>query len=95
MPQLTHWLNLQQLVLPGGEPAEIKIEERWLLPAVLELIPEEYDVNQVTMMIVERDDWRKPFIDYFNHGTWPDDSVERRRLQQRLPSYIYKVGILY
>ncbi|XP_021321401.1 uncharacterized protein LOC110437319 [Sorghum bicolor] len=83
------------LVLPGGEPAEIKIEERWLLPAVLELVPEEYEVNQVTTMIVEQDDWRKPFIDYFNHGTWPDDSVERRRLQQRLPSYIYKAGILY
>ena len=68
-------------MLPGGEPAEIKIEERWLLPAVLELVPEEYEVNQVTTMIVEQNDWRKPFIDYFNHDTWPDDSVERRRLQ--------------
>ena len=25
--------------LPQGKPAEVQIEERWLLPAVLELIP--------------------------------------------------------
>lgn len=63
-------------MLPGGKPTQIKIEERWLLPAVLELVPEECEVNQVTTMIVEQDDWRKPFSDYFNHGTWPDDLVE-------------------
>jgi ribonuclease HI len=33
------------LVLPSGKPAQIKIEERWLLPAVLELVPDEYEVN--------------------------------------------------
>jgi hypothetical protein len=56
------------LVLPDGEPAQIKIEERWILPAVLELVLEEFEVDHVSVMTVEEDDWRKPFFDYFNHG---------------------------
>jgi ribonuclease HI len=67
------------LVLPEGEPALVKIEERWLLPAVLELIPQEYEVHHVVANTSGDDDWRKPFLDYFNHGTLPDDIVERRR----------------
>jgi hypothetical protein len=83
------------LVLPDGEPAQIKIEERWLLPAVLKLIPEEYEVDHISVMAVEEDDWRKPFFDYFNHGILPNDHVERRCLQQRLTMYILKAGVLY
>jgi hypothetical protein len=56
------------LVLPDGEPVQIKIEERWILPAVLELVLEEFEVDHVSVMTVEEDDWRKPFFDYFNHG---------------------------
>ena len=83
------------LVLPDGEPAQIKIEERWLLPAVLELVPQEYEVNHILVMVVDESDWHKPFLDYFNHGILPKDLVERRRLQQRLPIYTYKAGVLY
>jgi ribonuclease HI len=83
------------LVLPYGEPAQIKIEERWLLLAVLELVLEEYEVDRVSVMAVEEDDWHKPFFDYFNHGILPNDHVERHRLQQRLTSYILKDGVLY
>ena len=83
------------LALPEGKSAQVTVEERWLLPAVLELIPEEHEVNTVTACAVEDDDWRKPFIDYFKHGTLPDDAVKRRQLQRRLPSYIYKGDVLY
>lgn len=82
------------LVLPDGQ-AEIKIEERWLLPSVLELVPENYEVNTVLTIETDDEDWRKPFLDYFKHGTLPEDPVVRRRLQRRLPSYIYKAGVLY
>jgi ribonuclease HI len=83
------------LVLPDGELTQIKIEERWLLPAVLELLPEEYEVDCVSVMAVEEDDWRKPFFDYFNHGILPNDHVKRCCLQQRLTSYILKARVLY
>jgi ribonuclease HI len=35
------------LVLPKEGPAHIEIEERWLLPAVLELMPNECEINYV------------------------------------------------
>jgi hypothetical protein len=54
------------LVLPDGEPAQIKIEERWLLLAVLELVLEEYEAGHVSVIAVKEDDWCKPFFDYFN-----------------------------
>jgi ribonuclease HI len=82
------------LALPDGE-AEVKVEERWLLPAVFDLIPENGDVNIVTTNNVHDQDWRKPFIDYFKHGTLPSDPVKRRQFQRRVPSYIFKVGVLY
>jgi len=83
------------LVFPEGEPAQVTVEERWLLPAVLELIPEECEVNAVTTNTVEEDDWLQPFLDYFKHGSLPNDPVKRRQLQRRLPSYVYKAGVLY
>jgi hypothetical protein len=43
-------------VLPDGEPAQIKIEERWLLPTVLELVPEEYVIDSVSVMAVKEED---------------------------------------
>jgi hypothetical protein len=63
------------------EPMQVGIEERWLLPAVLEHVPEECEVNTVTTNAVEVDDWRRPFLDYFKHGSLPDDSVKWRQLQ--------------
>jgi hypothetical protein len=72
------------LVLPVGEPAQIKIEERWLLPAVLDLVSEGYEDDHVLIMAVEEDDWHKPFFDYFNHGILLNNLVERRHLQQLL-----------
>jgi ribonuclease HI len=83
------------LVLPEGELALVKIEERCLLPAVLELIPQEYEVHHIVANTSGDDDWCKPFIDYFNHGTLPHDIVERRRLQRRPPSYVVKARTLY
>lgn len=61
------------LTLPEWEPAQVIIEERWILPAVLELIPQEYEVHHVVTNSTGDDDWRKPFLDYFNHGTLPDE----------------------
>ena len=83
------------LVLPEGKPAQVIVEERWLLPAFLELISESYEVNTNTTGTTEEDDWRKPFLDYFNHGSLPDDSMQRRQLQRRLPSYVHIAGVLY
>jgi ribonuclease HI len=72
------WAKLAAvLVLPDREPTQTKVEEKWLLPAVLELVTEEYEVDRVSIMEVKEDDWCKQFFDYFNHSILPDDHVER------------------
>nr|XP_051211175.1 uncharacterized protein LOC127328628 [Lolium perenne] len=83
------------LVLRDDKSMQVTVEERWLLPAVLELIPPKYEVNSITTNVVEEDEWLQPFLDYFKHGSLPDDPVKRRQLQRRLPSYVYKAGVLY
>jgi ribonuclease HI len=83
------------LVLPDGKPTQVNVEERWLLPAVLELVPADCEVNTITTNVVEEGEWLQPFLDYFQHGRLPDDPTERRQLQRRLPSYVYKAGVLY
>ena len=69
------------LVLPDNKTMQVNVEERWLLPAVLELIPAEYEVNTVMMNAVEEGEWLQPFLDYFKHGSLPNDPVSRRQLQ--------------
>ena len=71
------------------------MEERWLLPAVLELIPAEYKVNTVMTNAVEEGEWLQPFLDYFKHGSLPDGPVSRCQLQRRLPFYLFEAGVLY
>ena len=83
------------LVLPNGEHAQVTIEERWLLPTVPKLIPEEYEVDIITTNAIEENDWLKPFLDYFKHGILPDDPVKKRQLQWRLPSYVFEAEVLY
>jgi len=83
------------LIFPNNESAHVRVEERWLLPAVLELVQEEHEVNVVVVANVEEDDWRKSFFDYFNHGIHPNDPVARRQLLRRAPSYLLKAGILF
>jgi hypothetical protein len=69
------------LALPEGKPTQVTIEERWLLHAILELILNEHEVNIVTAGAVEVDDWHKPFLDYFKHGSLPNDAMKRHQLQ--------------
>jgi ribonuclease HI len=83
------------LVFPGDDHVQIRVEERWLLPAVLELVQDEYEVNIIVVANVEESDWRKPFLDYFNHGSLPDDHATRRQLLRRAPSYWLKADVLY
>jgi ribonuclease HI len=83
------------LVLPSDQSTQVTVEERWLLPAVLELIPTEYEVNTITTNAVDEHEWLQSFLDYFQHGSLPDDPVKRRQLQRRLPFYVYKAGVLY
>jgi hypothetical protein len=67
------------LVFPEDETTQVTVEERWLLPAVLELVPEE--VNIVTINVIKEYDRLQPFFNYFKHGSLPNDPVKRCQLQ--------------
>ena len=70
------------LVLLDNKTMQVNMEERWLLPAVLELISAEYEVNTIMTNAVEEGEWLQPFLNYFKHGSLPDDPVLRCQLQR-------------
>lgn len=83
------------LSLPDGHDADIRVEQRWLFPSVLELITPEFEVNMVMCSQVEASDWRYPFFEYFQHGRLPEDPNKRTEFRRRLPIYIYQNHTLY
>jgi hypothetical protein len=50
---------------------QVTVEERWLLPAILELIPTEYEVNTITTNAVDEHEWLQPFLDYSSTAASP------------------------
>ncbi|XP_020080912.1 uncharacterized protein LOC109704570 [Ananas comosus] len=83
------------LSLPPDGVAEIRVEQRWLLPSVLEFFPSDYQDNVVTCTQVEVNDWRAPFIEYFKYGHLPEDRNKKIELQRRLSQYTYHNDTLY
>jgi hypothetical protein len=51
--------------------------------------------QQETMIIEEDDDWRRPFIEYFQHGTLPKDKRTTDKLRKRVLRYAYVGNTLY
>jgi RNase H-like domain found in reverse transcriptase len=51
--------------------------------------------QQEAMMTEEDDDWRQPFIEYFQHGTLPKDKRAADQLRKRVLRYAYVGNTLY
>jgi hypothetical protein len=51
--------------------------------------------HQEAMIIEENDDWRQPFIEYFQHGTLPKDKKAADQLRKRVLRYAYVGNTLY
>jgi hypothetical protein len=47
------------------------------------------------MITEEDDDWRQPFIEYFQHGTLPKDKRADGQLRKRVLRYVYVGNTLY
>jgi Integrase zinc binding domain len=56
--------------------------------------PEEAE-QQEAMTIEENNDWRQPFIEYFQHGTLPRDKMAADQLRKRVLRYAYVGTTLY
>jgi Integrase zinc binding domain len=51
--------------------------------------------QQEAMITEEHDDWRQPFIEYFQHGTLPKDKRAADQLRKRVLRYAYVGNTLY
>jgi ribonuclease HI len=51
--------------------------------------------QQEAMIIEEDDDWRQPFIEYFQHGTLPNDKRAADQLRKRVLRFAYVGNTLY
>jgi hypothetical protein len=51
--------------------------------------------HQEAMITEEDDDWRQPFIEYFQHGTLPKDKRAADQLRKRVLWYVYVGNTLY
>ncbi|KAG5540984.1 hypothetical protein RHGRI_021018 [Rhododendron griersonianum] len=56
----------------------VPICRSWVIPPIFESEDNgEREVNVVSVLEIETEDWRQPFIDYLQHGKLPDDPHRR------------------
>ncbi|KAG5524186.1 hypothetical protein RHGRI_030998 [Rhododendron griersonianum] len=83
------------LALPDHE-THVPICRSWVIPPIFESEDNgEREVNVVSVLEIETEDWRQPFIDYLQHGKLPDDPHRRTHVKRRAPRFIYYKDMLY
>lgn len=83
------------LTLPSEGEADVRVEQRLLLPPMLDIVSDQLQATQAECSPVEHPDWRLPFIEYLKHGRLPDGPAKRIELRRRLPLYLLHNDILY
>ena len=58
------------LALSEGEKANVLVCNHWVLSYTEEYLSA---TNAISISIVEDEDWRRPLIDYLEHGKLPED----------------------
>jgi Integrase zinc binding domain len=97
---------LAKLAKELGEPTELEthivVRNRRslsLCQTIDEAIDEDIGPRKVeyqeAMITEEDDDWRQPFIEYFQHGTLPKDKKTVDQLRKRVLRYAYVGDTLY
>ena len=51
--------------------------------------------NVVSVLVIEKKNWRQPLIDYLEHGKLPNDPRHKTEVKRRAPLFIYFKGTLY
>ncbi|KAG5541098.1 hypothetical protein RHGRI_021095 [Rhododendron griersonianum] len=62
------------LALPDHE-THVPICRSWVIPIFESEDNGEREVNVVSVLEIETEDWRQPFIDYLQHGKLPDEDL--------------------
>ncbi|KAG5553121.1 hypothetical protein RHGRI_011101 [Rhododendron griersonianum] len=86
---------LAKLALPDQE-THVPLCRSWVIPPIFdEEDNSEREVNVVSVLEINIEDWCQPFIDYMQHGKLPDDPHRRTNVKHRVPRFIYYKDMLY
>jgi ribonuclease HI/transposase InsO family protein len=83
------------ITLPDDGNIEVVVEERLVLPPVLQALPHVESVNKVDASKSQEEDWRVPFIECLKYGRMPEDRNKSIELKRRIMSYTLLQDTLY
>ncbi|XP_010263948.1 PREDICTED: uncharacterized protein LOC104602077 [Nelumbo nucifera] len=70
------------LALTGDEATTIPVCAKWVIPPKPSQEETEHESNVVFVFTMEVEDWRRPFIDYLQHGKLPKDPKCRAEIRR-------------
>ncbi|KAH0639459.1 hypothetical protein KY290_036728 [Solanum tuberosum] len=79
--------------LRENETTKVRVCHRWVIPDCLDLQINES--HRISIRVVEDEDWRKPLIEYLEHGRLLEDPRVRANIKRRAPRFIFHEGILF
>ncbi|XP_055822071.1 uncharacterized protein LOC129890564 [Solanum dulcamara] len=81
------------MALRENRATKVRVCHRWVIPGCLDLQINES--HHTLIRVVEEEDWRKPLIEYLEHGRLPEDLRKRADIKRRAPRFIFHQGILF
>ncbi|KAH0661855.1 hypothetical protein KY284_026786 [Solanum tuberosum] len=81
------------MALRENETTKVRVCHRWVIPSCLDLQINES--HYIYVRVVEKEDWRKPLIEYLEHERLPEDPRVRADIKRRAPRFIFHEGILF
>ena len=87
--------NLASAFALPNEKIQVPLCKRWVLPPVTPSEDDDTESNVISVLIIEKEDWRQPLIDYLEHGKLPNDPGHKTEIKRRAPRFIYFKGTLY
>ncbi|KAM1692465.1 hypothetical protein ACFX2K_032071 [Malus domestica] len=79
--------------LREDEAADVPVCQIWVIPLITEMLLD--DINVISVLSVDVEEWRQPLIDYLEHGKLPDDHRHRSEIRRRAPHFLYYKETLY
>jgi ribonuclease HI len=83
------------LTLPDNGKVEVIVEERLVLPHVLDILPQAEMINIVDSQTSHEEDWRTSFIEFLKYGRLPSERNKAIELKRRIMSYTLLNDVLY
>ncbi|XP_070660555.1 uncharacterized protein [Malus domestica] len=81
------------MTLGEDEAADVPVCQRWVIPLVTEMLPD--DTNVISVLPVNVKEWKQPLIDYLENGKLPDDPRHHSEIRRRAPRFLDYKETLY